>query len=271
MAAAVLVLGLAGCATPPDDPEARAAFQETNDPIEPVNRAIFEFNLFVDKTILRPVAQVYELVLPDLVRDGVRNFLRHLKTPVILANDLMQGEMERAGTTMGRFIFNTVAGIGFFDPAGEAGHPYHPEDFGQTLAVWGVGDGPYLMLPFLGPSNLRDAGGFVADRYLNPLTYWADNSERWVIENNAIILGVTEAVDMRSRNYRQLQDLEETSLDFYATVRSLYRQTRQSLIENRDPGSDETSPVPSMSLDELDYEFYATDDELVASQAVPAE
>ena len=109
------------------------------------------------------------------------------------------------------------------------------------------------MLPFLGPSNFRDTGGLVGDYFIDPITYWSDNSSREWAEYSGLILGVTEAVDMRSRNYRQLEDLQETSLDFYATVRSLYRQQRDSLIENRD-GSDQPAPVPSMTLDDFDDE-----------------
>lgn len=244
----MLAVSVAACATPPEDPEERAAYEAVNDPLEPVNRVVFDFNLFVDEYVLRPVAKAYEFIFPNLVRDSVRNFLRHLKTPVILANDLMQGEVERAGDTMGRFMFNTIAGAGFFDPAAEAGVLYHEEDFGQTLAVWGVDSGPYLMLPFLGPSTFRDTGGMVADNFLKPTTYWADNSSRDWAEYSGIILGVTEAVDTRSRNYQQLEDLQETSLDFYATVRSLYRQQREALIENRED-ADQPAPMPSMSFD----------------------
>lgn len=248
--AVMLAVSIAACATPPEDPDERAAYETVNDPLEPMNRVVFDFNLFVDEYVLRPVAKAYEFIFPNLVRDSVRNFVRHLKTPVILANDLLQGEVERAGDTMGRFMFNTIAGAGFFDPAAEAGVAYHEEDFGQTLAVWGVDSGPYLMLPFLGPSTFRDTGGMVADHFLKPTTYWADNSSRDWAEYSGLILAGTEAIDTRSRNYKQLEDLQETSLDFYATVRSLYRQQREALIENRED-ADQPAPMPSMSFDSL--------------------
>lgn len=263
LAVLAVVLGLGACAGSPGSQtdsgageasrtaessagsEAAAEDARTNDPLEPVNRAIFDFNLAVDKAILRPAARGYEL-LPDIIRDAVRNFLRNLRSPVIVANDLMQGEVERAGDTMGRFIFNTLIFAGLFDPASEAGVPYHDEDFGQTLAVWGADSGPYLMLPLLGPSNLRDTGGMVADKFLDPMTYWADNSSREWVEYSPYILGTVDAIDMRSRNYRQLEDLEATSLDFYAAVRSLYRQQRRAKIENREgPGA----PTPGLGLD----------------------
>lgn len=251
----VLSVALVGCATAPTDPVEREIYDEANDPVQPLNEAIFEFNMAVDRAVLRPVAQAYEFILPDLVRDGVRNFLRHIKTPVILANDLMQGDIDRAGETMGRFIFNTVAGFGgVFDVAGEAGIEYHQEDFGQTLAVWGVEEGPYLMLPFIGPSSGRDAIGIVVDAGLDPLRWWGYNSDDFVIENNGLIRTVAEAVDTRSRNYKQLEDLEETSLDFYATVRSLYRQQRESLIRNGVPDDDALPNIGFEGYEGIDTE-----------------
>ncbi len=144
----------------PTDPEARAAYLEASDPLEPLNRAIFSFNLTLDKAILRPIATVYNAALPDPVRDGVRNFLNNLRTPIILANDVLRGEIGRAGDTVGRFLLNSTLGVGgLFDIASELGFDFHNEDFGQTLAVWGIGEGPYLMLPIFGPSNPRDAVG----------------------------------------------------------------------------------------------------------------
>lgn len=254
--AATMLIGLvAACATPPTDPEERAVYEETNDPLEPLNRAIFDFNLVVDKAILRPVAQAYEWLLPQLVRDSVRSFVRHLKTPVILANDLLQGEVDRAGETAGRFVFNSLAGIGgIFDVAGEAGIPYHEEDFGQTLAVWGFDDGAFLMLPILGPSSVRDGFGMhVVDRGFDPLNYASYNSDRFVVEYNGPIRGFVEAVDTRSRNYRDLEELEESSLDFYAAVRSLYRQQRTKLISNGE--ADNSAVVPSLNFEmEFDEE-----------------
>ncbi len=251
-----LSFALTACATAPEDPVEREIYEQANDPAQPVNEAIFEFNMAVDRGILRPVAKAYEFVLPDLVRDGIRNFLRHLRTPVIAANDILQGEFARAGDTLGRFAFNTTMGLGgIFDPAGEAGVEFHEEDFGQTLAVWGVDEGPYLMLPLLGPSSGRDLVGLIVDTGLDPFQWWSYNSEKWVIENNSTIRAVATAIDTRSRNYQQIEDLEETSLDFYAAVRSLYRQQRNSLINN---GS-ENDVVPDIGFDDDLDGFY--DDE----------
>ncbi len=256
--ASLLLTAVAACATPPTDPEQRQVFEETNDPLEPMNRAIFDFNVAVDKYFLTPVAQGYEFILPQLVRDSVQSFLRHLKSPIVLANDLLQGETERAGETMSRMVFNTVMGVGgLFDVAGEAGIAHHEEDFGQTLAVWGLSDGPYLMLPFLGPTNVRDGIGiYGVDRAFDPLYYASYNSERFIVEYNGPIRSVTEAIDARSRNYQDVRDLEESSLDFYAAVRSLYRQQRATLISNGENSSASTAPSLNfeMDFDELDEE-----------------
>lgn len=231
---ASLGLGLGACATPPADPIAREQFEADNDPLRPLNEVIFDFNLVVDKAVLRPVASGYRTVLPEGVRDSVRNFLRHLKTPVNMANSLLQGDLEGFGTHFGRFAFNTLAGFGgLFDAAGDAGVPYREEDFGQTLAVWGFPEGPYVMLPILGPSTVRDTGGLVGDYFMDPLTYWGDNSDEWLIEHNKIIRGVTEAVDGRARNMDELRRLEqESGENFYARVRSIYRQQREGAINN---------------------------------------
>jgi phospholipid-binding lipoprotein MlaA len=140
--------------------QAQVVGEDDNDPLEGLNRGIFEFNRVVDGVLIKPAAQIYRGVLPQQAQDSVRSFLRNLRSPVILANDVLQGDMDRAGSTIGRFLVNTTLGIGgLFDVASELGMPFHDEDFGQTLAVWGVGEGPYLVLPLLGPSNPRDAVG----------------------------------------------------------------------------------------------------------------
>ena len=176
--ATIAVFGLAvilsGCATRPDtaDAAAVAAYEEANDPIEPLNRYFFELNNFLDIILLRPAAEIYDGVLPTLAKDGVRNFLDNLRSPVILANDLLQGEWVRAGDTTARFGINTTAGVlGLGDPATGWGYERHGEDFGQTLAVYGVGEGPYFYAPLLGPAPPRDLAGFGVDRFFDPLTY----------------------------------------------------------------------------------------------------
>ncbi len=215
----------------------QVAEDDTNDPFEGSNRFFFDVNQVLDDVLLRPVAIAYRAVVPDFARDGVRNFMNNLNSPVIFANDLMQGEGDRAGTTLLRFGVNSTIGIGgLFDVAKEIGHPYHDEDFGQTLAVWGVGDGPYLYFPLMGPSSARDFTGFVVDRGLDPLTYvnWGDDDLEYV----PIARTVLNVIDLRSRNIETLDDIERSSVDYYASIRSLYRQSRADSIRNGAPSQE---------------------------------
>jgi phospholipid-binding lipoprotein MlaA len=231
MAAAVFGMGLlAGCATPPtDDPDALAAYEEANDPLEPMNRYFFELNYAADELLFKPLAGWYYVALPDFAQDGVRNALRNLRSPIVLANDLFQGETERAGITVGRFLVNSTLGLaGLFDVASEMGLEYHDEDFGQTMAVHGVEEGPYLVLPLLGPSNPRDAGGRVVDMLFDPLTYIGI----FAVDNIGLGAAVLEGVDTRARNLKTLDEVRKGSLDYYATLRSLYRQRRNDEINN---------------------------------------
>jgi phospholipid-binding lipoprotein MlaA len=244
--AAVLAMG--GCATPPDDPQARAEFEAENDPIEPFNRAIFDFNIVVDDALIRPAAVAYRDVVPQGARDGVHNALDNLRSPIVFANDVLQGEPERAGTTVLRFLINSTFGLfGVFDVAKDAGYPGHSEDFGQTFASWGIGEGPYLVLPILGPSNPRDATGVVAEWYADPFNRWMDNTDRdWAIWTRAGLTGI----DARSRNIDTIDELKKTSIDFYAAVRSLYRQRRAEEIRNSRPTAEPPSPSPMGSAPE---------------------
>ena len=240
---ALAVIGLVGgCATPPDpsDSEAAAEYREINDPAESLNRAIFSVNRGLDTMFLKPAADLYGGIMPPPGQEGVHNMLNNLRTPIILANDLLQGDMDRAGTTVMRFVINTTYGIGgFFDRVAELGHEYHGEDFGQTLAVWGVEEGPYLMLPIIGPSNPRDGIGFLVDIVMDPFFWWSYNTDTGDVA--AGIKTGANVVDFRTRNYDALEDLEKSSLDFYAAVRSLYRQRREAEISNGDPS---LTPTP---------------------------
>ena len=225
-----LMLAFQGCATPPTDPDALAAFNEANDPLEPMNREIFAFNEGADKYVIKPLAQGYVNVVPAGARRSVRSFLNNLNSPVVLANDIMQGEVQRAGTTLGRAVFNTTLGIGgLFDVATEVGLPYHDEDFGQTLAVWGVGEGPYLVIPILGPSNPRDIVGLVADGFMDPLNWYLENIHLGYL---TYVRAAIDGIDKRASVLDALDEIKRTSLDFYATIRSLYRQRRIDEINN---------------------------------------
>jgi phospholipid-binding lipoprotein MlaA len=222
---------------------AQSEVNEVNDPLESVNRAIFDFNLKIDRAILKPAAKGYRAVLPEPGRDIIKNFLDNLRTPIILANDILQGKPGRAGITVHRFLFNTTLGLGgLFDLVGDLGLEGHDEDFGQTLAVWGVGEGPYLVIPILGPRPPRDAIGLAVDSVVfDPLGY----------VDLAFYIGLartgTRAIDERSRHIESLDEIEETSIDFYATIRSLYRQRRNDEI--RDGAPPPTIPIPTISLE----------------------
>ena len=235
------VLLLAACATPPAGDE--SVYDEINDPFEPMNRAIFSFNQFVDGLLFKPLALLYRDLLPPEVQQGIGGVLETLRTPVTLANDLMQGDIGRAGETVGRFAINATAGIGgFFDVAAEFGLEGHREDFGQTLAVWGSGEGMYLMLPLFGPSNPRDAIGLGIDTFLDPLTYFAET--KYLMTRTGV-----RGIDERASVVDTLDEIERTSIDFYATMRSLYRQHRADVIRNGSPAP--VVPIPSLSFDDF--------------------
>ena len=228
----VVALSLAGCASR-DEPQAQADVSlAANDPFEPMNRTVFDMNQGFDKTVLLPVAQAYVDVVPGPARDSVHNFLENLDLPITFANDLLQGEIDHAGQTLGRFTVNTTVGVGgLFDIASDWGIPDHQEDFGLTLGKWGVGEGPYLVVPFFGPDPPRDITGQVVDIFLDPTTYvhirehfyWSAARE------------VAEAIDLRSRNIDQIESIERSSVDYYASLRSLYRQHRNSEIRDGKP------------------------------------
>ncbi len=158
---------------------AAAEENDVNDPLETMNRGIFAFNDFFLEWVLGPISGVYKDFVPDPIRESVGNILHLVKSPIILGNDLLQAEWERAWITTQRTVVNATIGVaGTFDVAETMGLPRHTEDFGQTLAVWGVGEGFYLVIPFFGPSNPRDGIGKLVDGYLHPLTRWADNTDR---------------------------------------------------------------------------------------------
>jgi phospholipid-binding lipoprotein MlaA len=181
----------------------------------------------VDRIVLEPVARAYRFVTPEAARRSVANFLANLRSPVIFANDALQGERERAGITLGRFMINTTLGVaGLFDPATAFGYPRHEEDLGQTLGVWGVASGPYLMLPLLGPSNGRDTVGKVGDYLINPLNYCCLNQDE-----RLGLFGVT-AISEREANIELIDDLRANSIDLYATIRTIYTQKRAADIRN---------------------------------------
>ncbi|WP_052709994.1 MlaA family lipoprotein [Azospirillum thiophilum] len=218
------------CATNQADPGAKDAAYQVSDPLEIPNRFVFAANEAVDVLALRPAAEVYVGLVPDPVRDAIHNFIDNLMAPLYIANNLLQGNVEGASNATGRFLTNTILGVGgIADVATQAGIPHAPEDFGQTLAVWGVGDGPYLVLPLLGPSNLRDTAGYAVDTVGDPVRIWAYAKDG---EGLMLTRAGVSAVDRRSEVLKSVDDLRRNSLDFYATVRSLHQQQRQAEIAN---------------------------------------
>jgi phospholipid-binding lipoprotein MlaA len=240
---------LAGCATQTNGPQIAAAEEEFNDPFEDVNRKIFDFNQVVDRNVLVPVAKAYRTALPDAVRDSIRDFLYNLRDPLIFANDTLQLDFERAGQTFARFVLNSTLGVGgLFDVAGKWGQlPYHEQDLGITLGVWGVPEGPYLVVPILGPSDPRDLGGQVAEGFGDPFNRLVTGNPYtlyWI----PFVRGGVSGIDQRSRYIETLADIERTSLDYYATIRSLYHQRREALIHHE---KQENLPPPaSFSLND---------------------
>lgn len=253
---------VAGCASQPkpaadgwteNDGQEMADVDTENDPLELLNRFTFAFNLMLDTMVFQPVAAAYNFFLPVEVRNSVRNTVRNLRSPLILVNDLLQGELARAETTLVRFLLNSTIGVlGLFDVAADMGYPYHDEDFGQTLGAHGVGEGFYLVLPVLGPSNPRDGIGMLVDMYLDPMAYAAEAAD---VEDFLLARTVAGGIDKRARNIDTIEDLKRDSIDFYARVRSLYRQSRVNEINNGEAPED--TPTPGL----YSFSFDSDDDE----------
>jgi len=233
---------LAACASKPpaSNPEALRAYEEINDPLEPWNRAMHQLDQGLDTVIFDPVIAVYTTVVPEPGRQGVTNVVRNFRAPITLVNDVLQGEGKRAGVTTGRFVVNSTIGLlGLFDVASHMGLPYHSEDLGQTLAKWGVDEGPYLYIPVLGPSGVRDFTGYVADSQAFDIAGWvgrADNPFWWQVAYFGVV-----ATDAKTNAGPTLDELKASSVDYYAALRSAYRQNRAKEIRNGAP-----APLPSM-------------------------
>jgi phospholipid-binding lipoprotein MlaA len=207
-------------ADPPQVAAAGSGPEVIDDPLEGFNRAVFFVNDALDTLILRPAAFLYGNLTPPVVKQRVTNFFGNLGEPVVFANDMLQGEFEDAATTAARFAVNTTLGLaGLFDVATDFGLPAHDSDFGETLHAWGVGPGPYLMLPLFGPSTLRDGTGVAVDTLMNPFG--------WLLEDDVKIgLAVGKGVVRREELLTALDALRDSSVDYYAALRSLYYQNR---------------------------------------------
>lgn len=217
-----------------------------HDPFEESNRRVFAFNQAFDHAIMNPFLEGYRTITPKPARTGLRNFLRNLRSPVTFANQLMQGDLKGAGTVFVRAAVNSTLGLGgLVDLAGHEGIAYETEDFGQTLGVWGIDHGPYMVVPFIGPSSMRDYTGYFADSMMDPLRWYLFN-----IHEEPLYYAKVGAdyIDLRDSLMDVLKELEASSIDTYASVRSTYYQQREALVK------DQTAQFTPPSIPDYDGE-----------------
>jgi len=252
-----------------------ASTNNPRDPLEPLNRAVYQFNDGLDKIIMKPVATVYREVLPDFVRTGVTNFFNNLYDILTALNNLLQGKIADAASDVGRIAVNTTIGLaGLIDVATEVGLEKHKEDFGQTLGRWGIGDGPYLQIPFLGPSSIRDAVGTFVDVKVDPIG--------WIWRNHMATrnsLWGLYFVNLRASLLDSTKILEEAALDPYEFQRDAYLQRRRNLVYDGNPPQQkeedempELKTKPRTELDEPGKPSGAASDaqQDLAAEAAPA-
>lgn len=241
-----VVFGAVGCASNPTPTSGKIVSDTQHDPLEPVNRVVFDVNDFFDRLLFKPAAKFYRFVTPSFLRDRMSNLFDNMNEPVVAANSLLQGRVTDAGKSLGRLVVNSTIGFaGTFDVAGDGiGWNAQSADFGQTLHVWGVGQGPYIVLPLFGPSTLRDTAGRGADMMMSPWGYVAmegPHSTSTTFQYTSTGVG---ALVKREQHLDDLDKLKQGSIDFYAQMRSLYLQYR-----NKQLGI--ASPMPtSASYDE---------------------
>lgn len=224
----------------------RAESEEPYDPIESVNRGIFDFNDTVDVYVLEPVARAYRDNTPDPIYKGIGNFFLNIRYPSYLVSDIIQGKFEQALDHTGRFLVNTTVGLlGFIDVAKDIGLPDHDEDFGIALAYHGVPAGPYLVLPFWGPSNVRDAVGLIVDGFLNPIGWvgYTNLSSGTKLAIAAGTLGL-RIVNTRAGLIQAIETAKESSVDYYLSVQGAYYQYRHGLITDGKDDEDEFDGTP---------------------------
>lgn len=240
----ILLGNLGACAQVPTNPDERAEFQRINDPLEPMNRAIFRFNTVLDDYITAPLARGYRDVAPEGFQRGLHNVLKNLGEPYVAGNELLQGRVHDAADDLGRFMVNSTFGLGgVFDVASQDGRgpQPHDSDLGATLGVWGVGEGPYLVLPFFGPSNPRDAAGLAAGFWADPVDAVFDSYDLDWLSQTQFGTGI---VDTRTQLLDPLDDLRSSSLDYYGSLRSLYRQKRHALLQSDEASTANLPPAP---------------------------
>lgn len=239
LASAIL---LSSCASTP------SGIDEVNDPFESFNRKTMQFNLAADKYVIRPFVVGYRKITPVFIQDGISSMSHTWKQPVTAVNAVLQGDLNAFAQSTGRFFTNLTLGIfGFFDVASKVDIEAPEKDFGQTLYTWGIKDaGPYIVLPILGPSNVRDTTGRIADFFIDPVDWTLPKSEDPLLLARYAI----QAVDTADASSDLLQDIQKTSIDSYTTMRSMYNQNRQKFLTD----GDEIPTAP-------DYDFAFEDDE----------
>jgi len=213
------------------------------DPLEPINRPILAVNDGLDRYVLEPVSKGWDYVLPDFVQHSLRRAFDNLRFPIVFANDIFQLKMVDAGIDLARFLVNSTVGLaGLLDPASTIGLPRNVEDFGQTLGYWGVPPGPYLMLPFFGPSSLRDGFGLIVDTGLRAISFFIPLAASFAMQG-------LDTLNRRSLVRDQLDAERRASLDWYVAVRSAYTQYRYNLIHDRKKAAEDYDYFPGLEID----------------------
>ena len=205
-----------------DDVESSIRYDEIYDPLEPINRAILGFNFFIDDIAIRPVIKTYKFIAPDPVEKGVSNFFSNLKEPIRLISFVFQGEFLKSLNSAGRFTVNTITSLGTFDLASRVGMPKNETDIGLTLAKGGISSGPYLVLPILGPSNLRDFSGDIVEFVIDPVSNNIPNRE---------YVSIGDGLNSRAEVDEEIDLIRDSSSDRYEMLKSIYYQNRNSQIE----------------------------------------
>lgn len=213
------------------------------DPLEPVNRPIFWLNDGLDQYAIEPVSRAWDFVLPDFAQRALRNAFDNLRFPIVFFNDVFQLKLKDAGGDLARFVVNTTVGIGgLMDPAATIGLPRRNEDFGQTLGFWGVPPGPYLMLPFFGPSNIRDGFGLIIDTGLRAISFFIPLAASFAMQG-------VDTLNRRSLIRGEIDAERRAALDWYAAVRSAYMQYRENLVHDRREARNEPDFFPGLEID----------------------
>jgi len=226
----LLCLGAAACG-PPAGRGLHNDVRAEYDPLQPLNRKVFWLNDKVDTYVLAPVARGWDRIAPDPVERSVANFFSNIRTPIVVGNDLLQGKLKDGASDVARFAVNTTVGVaGFFDYATPLGLPRHVEDTGQTLGWWGLPAGPYLVIPLLGPSNIRDAVGLAGDSAMSIAPWFVD---WWILA----VARAGEAVNTRALLLEQVEEAKRASFDYYVFVRNAYAQRRNALVNDRAEGT----------------------------------